>query len=139
MSVKVVYDNFSDICKNYVHGKTLLDLPEKVIAKLDECFDGVEFKEFEGCNPDNVAINSFTEVDTKEALIDFAKIINHEEYEQLVNEERLFAYVEEHKEEIINRLSESYTYLGHEDDSWFLLQQKVKEGNKNGFNGFSYL
>lgn len=139
MSVKVVYDNFSDVCKNYVYGKTLLDLPEKVIAKLDESFDGVEFKEFEGCNPDNVAINSFTEVDTKEALIDFAKIINHEEYEQLVNEERLFAYVEEHKEEIINRLSESYTYLGHEDDSWFLLQQKVKEGNKNGFNGFSYL
>ncbi|MFS9257214.1 hypothetical protein [Streptococcus infantis] len=122
MSVKVVYDNFSDVCKNYVYGKTLLDLPEKVIAKLDESFDGVEFKEFEGCNPDNVAINSFTEVDTKEALIDFAKIINHEEYEQLVNEERLFAYVEEHKEEIINRLSESYTYLGHEDDSWFLLQ-----------------
>lgn len=139
MSVKVVYDNFSDVCKNYVYGKTLLDLPEKVIAKLDENFDGVEFKEFEGCNPDNVAINSFTEVDSKEALIDFAKIINHEEYEQLVNEERLFAYVEEHKEEIINRLSESYTYLGHEDDSWFLLQQKVKEGNKNGFNGFSYL
>lgn len=139
MSVKVVYDNFSDVCKNYVHGKTLLDLPEKVIAKLDESFDGVEFKEFEGCNPDNVAINSFTEVDTKEALIDFAKIINHEEYEQLVNEERLFAYVEEHEEEIINRLSESYTYLGHEGDSWFLLQQKVKEGNKNGFNGFSYL
>ena len=122
MSVKVVYDNFSDVCKNYVHGKTLLDLPEKVIAKLDECFDGVEFKEFEGCNPDNVAVNSFTEVDTKEALIDFAKIINHEEYEQLVNEERLFAYVGEHEEEIINRLSESYTFLGHEDDSWFLLQ-----------------
>lgn len=122
MSVKVVYDNFSDVCKNYVHGKTLLDLPEKVIAKLDESFDGVEFKEFEGCNPDNVAINSFTEVDTKEALIDFAKIINHEEYEQLVNEVRLFTYVEEHEEEIINRLSESYTYLGHEGDSWFLLQ-----------------
>lgn len=139
MSVKVVYDNFSDVCKNYVYGKTLLDLPEKVIAKLDENFDGVEFKEFEGCNPDNVAINSFTEVETKEALIDFAKIIDHEEYEQLVNEERLFAYVEEHEEEIINRLSESYTYLGHEGDSWFLLQQKVKEENKNGFNGFSYL
>ena len=139
MSVKVVYDNFSDVCKNYVYGKTLLDLPEKVIAKLDENFDGVEFKEFEGCNPDNVAINSFTEVETKEALIDFAKIIDHEEYEQLVNEGRLFAYVEEHEEEIINRLSESYTYLGHEGDSWFLLQQKVKEENKNGFNGFSYL
>ena len=122
MSVKVVYDNFSDVCKNYVYGKTLLDLPEKVIAKLDENFDGVEFKEFEGCNPDNVAINSFTEVETKEALIDFAKIIDHEEYEQLVNEERLFTYVEEHEEEIINRLSESYTYLGHEGDSWFLLQ-----------------
>ena len=122
MSVKVVYDNFSDVCKNYVHGKTLLDLPEKVIAKLDESFDGVEFKEFEGCNPDNVAINSFTEVDTKEALIDFAGILDHGEYEQLVNEDRLSTYVEEREEEIINRLSESYTYLGHEEDSCFLLQ-----------------
>ena len=122
MSIKVVYDNFSDVCKHYSFGKKLLDEPEKIIDRLNEHFDGVEFGQFDGCNPDNVYINSFTEVDTKEALIDFAKIINHEEYEQLVNEERLFAYVEEHEEEIINRLSESYTFLGHEDDSWFLLQ-----------------
>ena len=122
MSVKVVYDNFSDVCKNYVHGKTLLDLPEKVIAKLDECFDGVEFKEFEGCNPDNVAVNSFTEVDTKEALIDFAGILNHGDYEQLVNEDRLSAYVEEHEEEIASRLGDSYVFLGHEGDSWYFLQ-----------------
>lgn len=122
MSIKVVYDNYSDVCKHYVYGKTLLDLPDKIIDRLDEHFDGVEFKQFDGSNPDNVAINSFTEIDTKEALIDFAKIINHEEFEQLVNEERLFAYVEEHEEEIINRLNESYTYLGYEGDSWFLLQ-----------------
>ena len=122
MSIKVIYDSYSDICKDYVYGKRFLDEPEIVIKNLNEHFDGVEFEQFDGCNPDNVYINSFTEVDAEEALIDFAKIINHEEYGQLVNEERLFAYVEEHKEEIINRLSESYTYLGHEDDSWFLLQ-----------------
>ena len=122
MSVKVVYDNFSDVCKHYTFGKKLLDEPEKIIDRLDEHFDGVEFGQFDGSNPDNVYVNSFTEVDTKEALIDFAGILDHGEYEQLVNEERLFTYVEEHEEEIINRLSESYTYLGHEGDSWFLLQ-----------------
>lgn len=67
-------------------------------------------------------VNSFTEVDTQEALIDFAGILNHGEYEQLVNEDRLSAYVEEHEEEIASRISESYTYLGHEGDSWYFLQ-----------------
>ena len=43
-------------------------------------------------------------------------------YEQLVNEDRLSAYVEEHEEEIASRISESYTYLGHEGDSWYFLK-----------------
>ena len=55
-------------------------------------------------------------------MIERAKILNYGEYEQLVNEERLSAYVEEHEEEIVSRLSESYTYLGHEGDSWYFLQ-----------------
>ena len=61
-------------------------------------------------------------VDTKEALIDFAGILDYGEYEQLVNEDRLSAYVEEHEEEIINRIEDSYTFLGHVGDSWYFLQ-----------------
>ena len=122
MSIKVIYDSYSDICKDYAYGKKLLDEPEKIIDRLNEHFDGAEFEQFDGCNPDNVYINSFTEVDTQEALIDFAGILNHGEYEQLVNEDRLSAYVEEHEEEIISRLEESYTFLGHVGDSWYLLQ-----------------
>lgn len=122
MSIKVIYDSYSDVCKDYVYGKRFLDEPEKVIERLDEHFDGVEFGQFDGCNPDNVYINSFTEVDTQEALIDFAGILDHGEYEQLVNEDRLSAYVEEHEEEIISRLEDSYTFLCHVGDSWYLLQ-----------------
>lgn len=122
MSIKVIYDSYSDVCKDYAYGKKLLDEPEKIIDRLNEHFDGLEFGQFDGCNPDNVYINSFTEVDTKEVLIDFAGILDHGEYEQLMNEDRLSAYVEEHEEEIVSRLSESYTYLGHEGDSWYLLQ-----------------
>lgn len=122
MSIKVVYNKFSDACKHYAFGKKLLDEPEKIIERLDEHFDGVEFGQFDGSNPDNVYINSFTEVDTQEALIDFAGILNHGEYEQLVNEDRLSAYVEEHEEEIISRLEDSYTFLCHEGDSWYFLQ-----------------
>ena len=122
MSIKVIYDSYSDVCGDYVYGKKFLDEPEKVIEKLNEHFDGVEFEQFDGCNPDNVYINSFTEVDTKEALIDFAGILDHGEYEQLMNEDRLSAYVEEHEEEIISRLEDSYTFLGHEGDSWYFLQ-----------------
>ena len=122
MSIKVIYDSYSDVCKDYVYGKRFLDEPDIVIEKLDEHFDGVEFGQFDGCNPDNVYINSFTEVDTKEALIDFAKILDHGEYEQLMNEDRLSAYVEEHEEEIVSRLEDSYIFLGHEGDSWYFLQ-----------------
>ncbi len=122
MSIKVIYSKFSDVCKYYTYGKKFLDEPAKIIECLDEHFDGVEFGQFDGCNPDNVYVNSFTEVDTKEALIDFAGILDHGEYEQLVNEDRLSAYVEEHEEEIASRLGDSYVFLGHEGDSWFLLQ-----------------
>lgn len=122
MSVKVVYNYYSDVCKDYVYGKRFLEEPVEIVDRLDEYFDGVEFGQFDGCNPDNVYINSFTEVDTQEALIDFAGILDHGEYEQLVNEDRLFAYVEEHEEEIINRIEDSYTFLGHVGDSWYFLQ-----------------
>lgn len=122
MSIKVIYDSYSDICKDYVYGKRFLDEPEIVIERLNDHFDGVEFGQFDGCNPDNVYINSFTEVDTKEALIDFAGILDYGEYEQLLNEDRLSAYVQENEEEIVSRLEDSYTFLGHEGDSWYLLQ-----------------
>lgn len=122
MSIKVIYDSYSDICKDYVYGKRFLDEPEIVIKNLNEHFDGVEFEQFDGCNPDNVYINSFTEVDTKEALIDFAAILDHEEYEQLINEDRLFTFVEENEDEIVSRLEDSYIFLGHEGDSWYFLQ-----------------
>ena len=122
MSIKVVYDSYSDVCKYYAYGKKFLDESEKVIERLNEYFDGVEFGQFDGCNPDNVYINSFTEVDTKEALIDFAGILDPGEYEQLMNEDRMSAYVEEHEEEIISRLEDSYTFLCHEGDSWYFLQ-----------------
>ena len=122
MSIKVIYDSYTDVCGDYAYGKKFLDEPEKVIEKLNEHFDGVEFGQFDGCNPDNVYINSFTEVDTQEALIAFAGILDHGEYEQLLNEDRLSAYVEEHEEEIISRLEDSYTFLGHVGDSWYLLQ-----------------
>lgn len=122
MSIKVIYDSYSDVCKDYVYGKRFLDEPDIVIERLNEHFDGAEFGQFNGCNPDNVYINSFTEVDTQEALIDFAGILDHGEYEQLVNEDRLSAYVEEHEEEIISRLEDSYIFLGHKGDSWYFLQ-----------------
>lgn len=122
MSIKVVYNKFSDVCEHYAYGKKFLDEPQKIIDRLDEHFDGVEFEQFDGSNPDNVYINSFIEVDIQEALIDFAGILNHGEYEQLVNEDRLSAYVEEHEEEIASRLGDSYVFLGHEGDSWYFLQ-----------------
>lgn len=60
MSIKVVYDKFSDVCKHYSFGKKLLDEPEKIVDRLNEHYDGVEFGQFDGCNPDNVYIKDGT-------------------------------------------------------------------------------
>lgn len=122
MSIKVIYDSYSDVCKYYVYGKSFLDLSDKIIERLDEFFDGVEFGQYDGCNPDNVYINSFTEVGTQEALIDFAGILDHGEYEQLMSEDCLSVYVEEHEEEIVSRIEGTCTFLGREGDSWYFLQ-----------------
>ena len=46
MSIKVIFDSYSDICRYYMYGRSLLDLPEKVIDRLNEHFDGMEFKQF---------------------------------------------------------------------------------------------
>lgn len=43
MSIKVVYNKFSDVCKHYTFGKKLLDEPEKIIDRLDEHFDYEKF------------------------------------------------------------------------------------------------
>ena len=39
-----------------------------------------------------------------------------------MNEDRLFAYVEENEDEIVSRIEDTCTFLGREGDSWFLLQ-----------------
>lgn len=122
MSLKVVYNSYSELCGNYVYGQRLLELPDEIIDRIDELFDGYEIEVYGLSNPDNLYMNGLYEVDTQELLIDYVKILNHGEYEQLVNEDRLFAYVEENEEEIVSRISESYTYLGHEGDSWYFLQ-----------------
>lgn len=122
MSIKVVYNSYSELCGSYSYGQKLLELPDEVIERIDELFDGQEIEAYGDSNPDNLYVNGLYEVDTQEALIDYAKILNHGEYEQLVNEDRLSAYVEEHEEEIVSRINDSYIYLGHDDDSWFLLQ-----------------
>lgn len=122
MSLKVVYNSYSELCRRYSYGQKLLDLPDEVINRIDDLYDGQEIEAFGKLNPDNLYVNSFTQVDTKEALIDFAGILNHGEYEQLVNEDRLSAYVEEHEEEIASRIGDSYIFLGHEGDNWYFLQ-----------------
>lgn len=50
MSIKVIYDSYSDVCKDYAYGKKFLDEPEIVIERLNDHFDGVEFAQFDGCN-----------------------------------------------------------------------------------------
>lgn len=44
MSIKVVYNKFSDVCKYYAFGKKLLDEPQKIIDRLDEQIEIVDYE-----------------------------------------------------------------------------------------------
>ena len=48
MSIKVIYDCYSDVCKDYAYGKKFLEEPDEIIERLDEHFDGAEFGQFDG-------------------------------------------------------------------------------------------
>ena len=38
MSIKVIYDSYSDVCKDYVYGKRFLDEPDIVIENVHLTF-----------------------------------------------------------------------------------------------------
>lgn len=122
MSIKVVYNNYIEICEDYIYGKRFLDLPESIQSAINEYFDGQEIEQYGWGNPDNMWINSYVSFDARELLTDTINMLSDEEFGELLQEEQLKEYIEKNREEIEERISDSYFFLGYAAGGWHVFQ-----------------
>lgn len=118
MSVKVIYNTYIEICEDYLYGKNFLGLPESIQDAIDEYFDGMEIEQYGNGNPDNMWVNSYVAYDNKELLTDTINLLSNQEYQDLVENEELDEYIQTHKDEIEERINDSYYFLGYANGEW---------------------
>lgn len=118
MAVKVSYNSYMDICSDYLYGKGFLSLPESIQDAVDEYFDGLEVEQYGNGNPDDMWVNHYVSYDSKELLIDTINMLSSQEYQELLEEERLEEWIEANREEIEERINDSYSFLGYADKEW---------------------
>lgn len=125
MSFKIAYPDFISACGDFVYGKRFLDEPENVQQRLNDYFDGSEVTELgQGCDPDNVYLNSFTEWTLEETIVDNLSMLSLQEFRELKGNDELFEWVDENIDEIESEISDlGYYYLGRDGyESWYVLQ-----------------
>ena len=124
MTFKVVFPDFISACDAYAYGKNFKNLPSDIQDGLNDYFDGQEVNEIGGgADPDNVWVNSFSEMDSREAIVYNTDMLTNEQYETLKGEGRLEEYLEEHIDELEENLSDSFHYLGRSGfESFYVLQ-----------------
>lgn len=103
--------DYIDYASTTMYGKNFCDLPESIKDEIEEYFDGLNLEENRDANPDNMWVNSFTEVDRLEA-IELA-------YDVEVDDEEAEEYDEE---ELIEKLRDNYGFLGVVDGTYYLFQ-----------------
>lgn len=118
MSVMLIADCYSSICNNYAYGKNFLELPENILIAIDEYFDGKTIDLGGRYNPDNVYVNDYLVLSYREAIVYYARLLTHEEYSQLEDTGQVAVYVEEHFDEIEERISDSCYLLGFAKGYW---------------------
>lgn len=88
-------------------------------------FDGCEVVELgQGCDPDNVYLNSFHEWTLEETVVDNLSMLSKQEFRELKGNDELTEWVDENIDEIESEISDmGYYYLGRDGyESWYLLQ-----------------
>ena len=103
--------SYLEYAENTVYGKNFCDLPESIQDAIEEYFDGLELSKNYNANPDNMWVNSFTEADKHEAIwLAYGDEIDVEDVENYDDEE------------LIEKLSDHYAFLGVVDGSYYLFQ-----------------
>ncbi|MCW1081409.1 hypothetical protein [Streptococcus anginosus] len=113
MSVKVTYNCYINLCEDYMYGKNFLDLPEEIQDAVDEYFDGAEIEAFGDGNPDDMWVNHYECLDAEDVLTYQTRMLTDENYQELLENGELDEYIEQHLEEINERLSDKCSLLGY--------------------------
>ncbi|MGT2896009.1 hypothetical protein ACVRZR_06465 [Streptococcus entericus] len=122
MSVTVVYDFYSEVCENTMYGQHFLELPEEMIDRLDDYFDGLEIPTAGGIHPNNVYVNSYTIENDREVATFWTKLIDEDDYDRLEAQGQLESWLDYHRNEIEERLSDRVYVLGYVSGEWHFLQ-----------------
>ena len=118
MSVKVTYNCYINLCEDYMYGKNFLDLPEEIQDAVDEYFDGAEIEAFGDGNPDDMWVNHYEGLDAEDVLTYQTRMLTDENYQELLENGELDEYIEQHLEEINERLRDRCSLLGYVDNQW---------------------
>lgn len=118
MSVKVTYNCYINLCEDYMYGKNFLDLPEEIQDAVDEYFDGAEIEALGDGNPDDMWVNHYEGLDAEDVLTYQTRMLTDENYQELLENGELDEYIEQHLEEINERLSDRCSLLGYVDNQW---------------------
>ena len=118
MSVKVTYNCYINLCEDYMYGKNFLDLPEEIQDAVDEYFDGAEIEALGDGNPDDMWVNHYEGLDAEDVLTYQTRMLTDENYQELLESGELDEYIEQHLEEINERLSDRCSLLGYVDKRW---------------------
>ena len=102
------YMEYASICGP---GHQLCDLPESIQDEIEEFMDGIDLVENPRYHPDELAVNYLQQFTKRDVVV-------HEMGESEATEEEIAEWDED---EIIEELSNNYTYLGEEDGIYYTL------------------
>lgn len=118
MSVTLITNCYSDICDSYNYGRKFLELPEAIVDAVDDYFDGQTLDLNGVGNPDNMYINHYYPMDYRDALVNYTKMLTHEEYTRLEEIGQVDSYIDKHFNRIEERLNEECYVLGYAGNRW---------------------
>lgn len=122
MSITVKVDSYSDLVSAYSRGEEILNLPEQIIDNIDAYFDGQDV-DFTGVdNPDNFYINHLFESSEKDFLIKDLNYLSEREYQELVENDELENYINEHLNDIEDQTNQNFYYLGYVDNKFYFIE-----------------
>lgn len=110
MTVKaeLSYMEYASLCNI---GRQLCELPESIQDEIEEIMDGIDLVESPRYHPDELATNYLQQFSKRDVIV-------YEMGEREATDEEIAEWDED---EIIEELSNNYTYLGEEDGTYYVM------------------
>ncbi|MDV5987561.1 hypothetical protein KB575_00565 [Streptococcus canis] len=121
MSVKVKFNRYSDLSGRFRSKNVkLFDLPKEIIQAIDSYFDGMNFKLGGELDPFNVDFR-YRCLSDKE-LLSFFGFLSKEVVDVMIKDGHFDDYIDEYREDIIERMNDYGFVLGYANNAWHILK-----------------